>query len=219
METTTRKVVKRSPAHTVRLLHLPQLQEQPVEADSAPERDFVHIAALYPFIARIDHQPFKLVWEDASYTPDFLLTFCDQSRLVVEVKPSDRVGEYHELFERAAQKLEANGYQFYVATDTKIHASGRSANALLIRRYAKTRYPSAACQALLARVNEASKGVTVADLCDAEGHSLSVLRHLITKRLLAPQPDLGTQPQSTISIPHSSKGQSHALQFSSWFDA
>ena len=219
MEPTTRKVVKRSPAHTVRLLHLPQLQEQPVEADSALERDFVHIAALHSFIARIEHQPFKLVWDDASYTPDFLLTFRDQSKLVIEVKPSTKVDKYQELFQRAEQKLRANGLPFYVATDTRISASGRPANALLIRRYAKTMYPLDACQALVERVIKVPDGVTVAELCDANAHSLSLLRHVISKRLLTTQSDLGTQPHSIVSTPHSLKGQSHALQFSGWFDA
>lgn len=218
MKPTTRKVVKRSPANTVRLLHLPHLQAEPVEAESALERDFVHIAALFPFITHIEHQPFKLVWDDASYTPDFLLTFRDQSKLVIEVKPSSKVSKYEELFKRAEEKLETKGVPFYVATDTRISVSGRPANALLIRRYAKTVFPADACQALVDKATNASCGVSVKELCEANAYSLSLLRHVIGKRLLTTAPDLGTKPSSIIFTPHSLKGQSHALQFTGWFN-
>lgn len=219
MKPTTRKVVRRSPANTVRLLHLPQLQPQPVEAESALERDFVHCAALYPLVTSIRHQPFKLVWEDASYTPDFLLTFLDQSRLVVEVKPQERVHEYHDLFQRAERKLQDRGLQFLVATDRLTCKANRHENARLIRRYAKAAYPLDACQALVDRVSQAPMGLTVSELCAADMHLLSLLRHLICKRQLATQVDLSTQPTAIISIPNYTKGLSHALQFSNWFDA
>lgn len=220
MQPTTREVVSRSPSHTVRQLNLPQLQEaESIDADSDPERRFAHIAALYPFTEHIRHQPFKLVWDDASYTPDFLLTFRDKSKLVVEVKPSDKVEKYQMLFQRATQKLQASGYLFYVATDTQISASDRSANALLIRRYAKASFPKSACEALLERVTKTPAGVSVKQLCGADVYSHCVLRHLISKRLLATAPDLSTEPSSIISIPISSGVQSHALQFSTWFDS
>lgn len=218
MKPTTRKVVKRSPANTVRLLHLPHLQAEPVEAESALERDFVHVAALFPFTTHIEHQPFKLVWNDSSYTPDFLLTFLDQSKLVIEVKPSSKVAKYEELFQRAEEKLRTKGLSFYVATDTRICVSGRPANALLIRRYAKTVFPADACRALVERATKNSGGLTVKDLCEADAHSLSLLRHVIGKRLLTTAPDLGTKPNSIIHTPISMKGQSHALQFTSWFN-
>ena len=58
--TPARKVVTRSPARTVRLLHLPGLFKAPVECESSLERDFVYRASLCPGVADIRHQPFQL---------------------------------------------------------------------------------------------------------------------------------------------------------------
>ena len=70
MQPATRKVVHRSPAHTVRLLNLPHLQDEAIEADSSVERDFVHCAALFTLTRAIKAQPFKLSLKASSYTPD-----------------------------------------------------------------------------------------------------------------------------------------------------
>ena len=67
MQPATRKVVHRSPAHTVRLLNLPHLQDEAIEADSSVERDFVHCAALFTLTRAIKAQPFKLSLKASSY--------------------------------------------------------------------------------------------------------------------------------------------------------
>src|SRR5256885_13315536 len=79
MQPATRKVVHRSPAHTVRLLNLPHLQDEAIEADSSVERDFVHCAALFTLTRAIKAQPFKLSLKASSYTPDFAVKFADGS--------------------------------------------------------------------------------------------------------------------------------------------
>ena len=138
MQPTTRKVVKRAPSHTVRLIPLAHLQIEPVEADSSLERDFIHTAVRFAYIASVRHQPFKLNFEDSSYTPDFLLTFKDGSRLVVEVKPADKVDGYRELFDNASSKRQDAGFLFLVADDKTIRRDDRADKARLIRRYSKT---------------------------------------------------------------------------------
>jgi hypothetical protein len=219
MKKSTRKVVRRSPSHTVRLLHLPHLQKEPVEADSALERDFVHIAALFSSTVSITHQPFKLVWEDASYTPDFLVCFKDGSQLVVEVKPVPHVEKYRPLFDRAAAKLNGRQTPFLVVTDQHLRTESRTANALLIRRYAKTSFPADDCERALQRVNESTAGISVAELCSIAGVCRELILHLVAWHRLALSADLSFGPEARVFKVQNSKETSNALLFTSWIDA
>ena len=107
MEPSSRKVVHRSPAHSVRSLNVPHLQPEPIEADSSVERDFVHCAALFPAVSSISSQPFKLTLPIGKYTPDYLVTFTDGSRAVVEVKPEEFIADFQQKFDQARLKLES----------------------------------------------------------------------------------------------------------------
>jgi hypothetical protein len=218
MEPSKRKVVQRSPAHTVRLLHLPHLQKTPVEAESSPERDFVHIAALFSFTESIEHQPFRLVWDDASYTPDFLLRFRDASQLVVEVKPAARVEKYRVLFDRASVKLKGHKLPFLVATEAQLQAGERVANARLIRRYAKTTFTESACACAIKLVEDRSEGISFLELCTATSISRELILHLVARRRLAVGPDLAVSSNALIFPVTQHKEQSHAIQFAKWFD-
>ncbi len=219
MEPTKRKVVRRSPAHTVRLIHLPHLQAKPVEAESSLERDFVQIAALFPFITLIEHQPFRLTWTTESYTPDFLLRFKDTSSLVVEVKPQAKLEAYIELFGNAAAKLRAHGFAFMVALDTQIKQSSRASNALEIRRYAKTRYPQDTCEVAMALVGQHPEGLTFEELTAKHQLSRELMLHLVGRRCVTVDCDLSIGSQSSIYPIFQSKEGNHAIQFASWFDA
>jgi len=219
MEPTKRKVVQRSPAHTVRLLHLPHLQKKPVEAESSLERDFVQIAALFSFTESIEHQPFRLVWDDASYTPDFLIRFKDASQLVVEVKPLVKVDKYRALFDRATEKLKGHKLPFMVATDTQIQTGQRVANALLIRRYAKTSFAESSCDTAIKLVDARSDGMPFLELCSDTQISRELILHLVAKRRLALGPDLAIGSTALVFPVTQLKEQSHAFQFASWFDA
>src|SRR2546427_6886864 len=137
MQPATRKVVHRSPAHTVRLLNLPHLQDEAIEADSSVERDFVHCAALFTLTRAIKAQPFKLSLKASSYTPDFAVKFADGSCAVVEVKPEKFVDSYQELFAHARRQLAERGMLFFVVRDTRLRHGGLMERALIIRRYAK----------------------------------------------------------------------------------
>ncbi len=219
MEPSKRKVVQRSPAHTVRLLHLPHLQKTPVEAESALERDFVQIAALFSFTESIEHQPFRLVWDDASYTPDFLIRFKDASQLVVEVKPLVKVDKYRALFDRASEKLKGHKLPFMVATDTQLQAGQRVANALLIRRYAKTSFTESSCDRAIKLVEVRSDGMSFLELCSDTPISRELILHLVARRRLAVSPNLAIGSNAMVFPVNHLKEQSHAIQFASWFDA
>ena len=71
----TRKVVTRSPGHTVRSINLSHLQPTAIEADSSLERDFIYVALGFPLLKEITHQPFKLKLDAGFYTPDFFVRF------------------------------------------------------------------------------------------------------------------------------------------------
>jgi hypothetical protein len=195
------------------------LQKEPVEADSALERDFVHIAALFSLTVSITHQPFKLVWEDASYTPDFLVCFKDGSQLVVEVKPVPHVEKYRPLFDRAAAKLNGRQTPFLVVTDEHLRAESRTANAMLIRRYAKSSFPADDCERVLRCVSESTSGISMAELCSSAGVRREVTLYLVAWHRLALSGDLSFGPEARVFKVQNSKETSNALLFTSWIDA
>lgn len=219
MEPTKRKVVHRSPAHTVRLIHQPHLQAEPIEADSSFERDFVHIAGLYCYVVKIQHQPFRLLWDDASYTPDFLLTFNDQSKLVVEVKPSDRIEEYQVLFDRASKKLHQSGHFFLVATETHFHSNGIADNALEIRRYGKSSFDASSCEKIVADLCTSPDGLTIQELRRKHKVPREQILHLICRRLITTPPGLATSDSDVVFTPNNlNKEKNHAIQFATWIN-
>jgi hypothetical protein len=224
MKPSKRKVISRSPSHTVRLVHLPHVQPEPVEADSNPERFFVHIAALYPFIHKITDQPFSLELGDKRYTPDFLLEFKDGSRLVVEVKPQSRVREYEELFVKATEKLSAYGYEFLVAKDIDITRDELAARALLIRRYCKTSFNQQACKRALRIVERSKRGVAMRELVQTHRINQEVILHLIGHHQLCTNNNLSIDECAIVKSVKKFKQEianeypSNAVHFGSWFD-
>ena len=222
MEPSTRKVVKRSPSHTVRLIPLAHLQTEPVEADSSLESDFIHTAARYAYLASMQHQPFKLNFEDSSYTPDFLLTFKDGSRLVVEVKPAGKVDGYRELFDKASRKLQAAGLHFLVADDKTIRRDDRAKKARVIRRYSKTACRPNEQARILVLLQGCKDGICIADLAHMHGVRKTELYCLIARNLLCTLPSLSLGDSAKVFIPQISEktgGAHHAIQFAGWFDA
>ena len=217
MEPTTRKVVHRSPSRTARRLHLPMLQPEPIEADSSVERDFVYVAALFSRTKKIVHQPFRLVWPDQSYTPDFLLEFDDGSRIVVEVKPETKVAAHAELHSRASAKLTAHGMHFLVANDTVLRRDGRAERAAVIRRYAK----SAVDPDQMSRVMEIIRGnggqVRIGHLLE-RGLTRSTIYQLICKHEIQPDAALSLSVESSVCLVQPEVGENHAIQFVRWLD-
>lgn len=221
MEPSSRKVVRRSPAHTVRLQHLPHLQPDAIEADSSVERDFVHCAALFPTVTSIRSQPFKLVLPTGrKYTPDYLVTFLDGSRAVVEVKPAKFVASFQEHFEQVRLKLSASGIPFLLALDTVLRREGLAERALYIRRYAKGGCDAEAmhkCKALLERMG--GRGVSVNELTEA-GVSQATILYMVTRHQLLLSADLRYEGNAKVRLfKQSVSGKNHAIRFANWLDA
>ena len=198
MEPSTRRVVTRSPSHSVRVLHLKHLQEEPIHCDSNPERFFAQIAALYPFIKRIKHQPFRLILGERKYTPDFLLAFQDGSELVVEVKPASKVTEYVDVFASATEKLRALNIGFLVAQDVDIQANKLHLRALKIRRYAKSEFDPVASDRLLSLLSEMPDGMTIAEAVNAADVLPEQILYLIAYKWICPLRTLDISPQAVI---------------------
>lgn len=218
MKPATRRVVHRSPSHTVRQLNLPYLQLESIDADSAPERGFAHTAALFPFTSHIKHQPFKFVWDDRTYTPDFLVSFNDGSRIVVEVKPEVKISEYAELFDRAAADLKKQSIPFLVASDRQIELENLAANALRVRRYGKASYPSDICEKALELVRRNHDGVPIRNAKATEEIPPEVFMHLVTRRQLMLDRKLNVGANARVFPIQQREETSHAIHFAEWFD-
>lgn len=217
MKPSTRKVVTRSPGHTVRLLSLPHLQPEPVgvEADSGLERDFVHLAALFPWIVSIQHQPFLLELESGSYTPDFLLAFKDGSRAVAEVKPKALLNPHLRKLEEAEKRLLEHGLYFFIALDLHIQKEGRADRALRIRRYAKSRMDAEQIQRAHRMVQDF--GAVRVEQLQASGIGVEVLSFLLTRRRIEVEPDLRFEPKTVVRVPdRPTNGEPDAIRFGQW---
>lgn len=132
-----RKVVTRSPHRRVGYISCPWFQADQIEYESLLEQGFIRIALLCPGLERIRAQPFKLCLANGlHYTPDFLLTFDDSTRLVVEVKPSAHVPKHHAKLVEAKEILGTQGYQFLTCTEREIDNGDRRNRAARILRQA-----------------------------------------------------------------------------------
>ena len=220
MKETTRKVVGRSPARTVRLINLPHLQSTPIEAESSLERDFVHMAALFPLTKKITHQPFKMTLEEGRhYTPDFLVDFHDGSHLVVEVKPESKQYKFLHLFDQVRRDLARRNVKFIVANDRMLRNEGREERALRIRRYGKSACPLGQTQRALDVLSKAPKGVMFGDL-RAEGIDLATALHLIARQRICTGNSLHFEDSDTvISSEFLNMEEEHAIHFDCWSDA
>lgn len=219
MKPAKRKVVQRSPAHTVRLLHLPHLQEAPVEADSSVERDFVLIASLYPSIKSIQHQPFTLTLGAGSYTPDFLLQFQDMSKTVVEVKPTSKIPQFESVFAQAKEQLAQHRMVFMVARDTLLRKDHMAERAMKIRRYAKNRCHAKDQERALNMLQQHPAGLPIGRMLQSQV-SQATLFYLIAHRRIAVDAELNIDDDAIISLPKAQpKEVCHALHFAQWLDA
>lgn len=220
MEQTTRKVVGRSPARTVRLINLPHLQSTSIEAESSLERDFVHMAALFPLTKKITHQPFKMTLEEGRhYTPDFLVDFHDGSHLVVEVKPESKQYKFLHLFDQVRENLARRNVRFIVANDRVLRNEDREARALRIRRYGKSACPPGQAQRALDVLSRAPKGLLIGDL-RAEGIALTTALHLIARQRICIGSSLHFEDSDTvISSEFLKMEEEHAIHFDCWSDA
>lgn len=190
MEESSRKVVTRAPARTVRILNLQGVLPRPVEAESKLEGDFVRQAALNPLTKVIIGQPYKLPVSSKGYTPDYLVVTMGETRVVVEVKLARKVAENAALFDRAAEYLRDRQQQFFVATEKTIRGDRRHERALLILRYAKATYSVAEQQRAMEVAHFYKNGLALGSLIAKAKLKRELIFHLIGRRRLTTGPRL-----------------------------
>lgn len=218
MMPSTRKVITRAPARTVRLKNLRGLLPAPVEADSTYEGAFAHRAALLPTSRSLTSQPFKLAVSPGGYTPDFLQTFLhsDQWPAVIEIKPEAKIGKYSATFDAAAELLDRNGYRFFVLTEKTLYRDGIDSRARLLRRYAKAVYPPIYRQRMEHILGAYEKGLPIGTLCRKAAVRLEVVYHFIATRLLTTGPNLKIDESAVVRL-CSSFGDPLTFDFEQWF--
>ncbi len=206
----TRKVVTRSPHRRVGIISCPWLQSTPVEYESLLERDFVRLALLSPGLVAIYSQPFTIdLGEAGTYTPDFLLSYSKSVRLVVEVKPDiySRSEKNSALFAAAAQKLNESGFDFSVATDTRIRRRDRHGSGAVLLRYARSHFDPAEIQRALAYVHINPEGISVEEICAKAQVRKELILHLIGQRKLSLNRNLEFSSKQIVKL--NSKGDGH----------
>lgn len=219
MKPSSRKIVHRSPAHTVRLLNLPHLQPEAIEADSSVERDFVHCAALFPATTSISSQPFKLTLLAGTYTPDYLVVFRDGSRAVVEVKPEEFIENFQEKFDQARRKLAKFGMSFLLARDTVLRRDRLAERALFVRRYAKGGASLNDINRCIEILRSSNGVLSMKELYEA-GISRSTIFFMVTRRQLHLGADLQYGDDAQVQLfEQPDLGESHAIRFANWLDA
>lgn len=214
-----RKVVTRSPGHTVRSINLPHLQPKAIEADSSVERDFVYLAIAFPLLKTITHQPFELSLEAGSYTPDFLVEFKDGSRIVVEVKPESKMGGFAEKLAQAKVQLAERGVAFIVAQDTLLRRDDIELRAKRIRRYAKGQYPASEQELVIQSLQSSPRGLSFKSLVSLGVQKITIL-HMVSHQKLQVNSNLDIDDDAFVQLPITLNEEgNHAIRFANWLNA
>ena len=218
MKPSTRKVVTRSPARTVRIINLRGILPHPVEAESSLEADFIRRAALKPATSAIVHQPFTLPVSPKGYTPDFLQTLeTPTPKIVVEVKLEKKIAEYADLFDRAAEFLKTSDYTFYVLTERTLRKKKINGRALLILRYAKASFSSAERLRVTELLGEYSGGLPIGTVIRKAAVSRELVIHLVAWKTLTTGANLHIDDSAIVML-QKSVMNNEAFNFEHWFD-
>ena len=157
-----RKVVTRSPKRNVGLVSCPWFQSQAIEHESRLEKHFVLRAMLSPIVKAIAHQPFELsLGGKERYIPDFMLSFKNGQRVVVEVKRAERIKALKERLDRIAARLAEDGLTFFVVHQGQIEGASRAERAALLRRYAMLQVDRQMLDAAVRLVRSKPSGISI----------------------------------------------------------
>lgn len=212
-----RIVVTRSPHRRVGYISCPWFQQEQIAYESLLEQGFLHIALLCPGLERIQEQPFRLcLAEGLHYTPDFLLTFHDSTRLVVEVKPSAHVPKHREKLAEAAEILCSHGYQFLTCTEREIDKGGRRNRAARILRQAISTTARKYISVVRRHIPNLTFPISLGKLEESTGLSAHELFAVIGRRQLYLRSDLSLDH---IYSGTSFKGNAHdGSSYSAWIN-
>lgn len=214
-----RKIVKRAPSRTVRLLNLKGLLPHPVEAESTLEAHYVRRAALSPTTTDVIAQPFVLPVSPNGYTPDFLqVNQPIDCKAVIEVKPEKKIKKYADLFDRSAELLKANGYVFYVLTDRHLCKDKIHERSLLLRRYAKARFAEIERLKVVATLREYEHGLAIGSLVRKSKSCRELIIHLVARKIFTTGPRLMIDNSAVVRLPEFSR-LDEAMTLDRWFNA
>ena len=219
-EKTTRNVVSRSPHRSVGIMACSWIQDHGIEYESQLERKFLQRALLCSYIKHVRHQPFKIAYEidgkTLKYTPDFLVTLRNKTRLIIEVKPTTFVNKNRALFDAAREILRANDLTFIVATEKNLGSKATMANASLLLRYARSSTPDDECQRCMNILREFSP-IPMSPLISKAEITRTTVLHLIGRRQIAINSDLALNSETLLSLPNQGE-QNGLIFFCDWFN-
>lgn len=212
-----RKVVTPSPKRNVGLVNCPWFQSQAIEHESRLEKHFVLRTMLSPIVKAILHQPFELsLGGKERYIPDFLLSFKNEQRAVVEVKRAERIKALKERLDRIAARLAEDGLVFFVVHQGQIEGQRRAERAELLRRYAMLHVERQKLDAAVRLVHSKPDGISVGSVmrrCQLSEHQIF---HAVARRLIMLGPKL-LLSHDDLLFPSSVEITDASHQFGSWF--
>lgn len=218
MPTPSRKVVTRSPKRTVGLFNCSWFQLHPIEHESRLEKHFLQRAILFPALASIQHQPFRLELSGhgQSYTPDFLLRFVNGEQIVVEIKRSEKIKVLIARLDEIAQRLTERQLKFFVVHQGQIEGGLRAQRAALLRRYATWSVPVALLVAVHEALTTSPGGLRIGELRQRLGLTWPQFYALAARREIALSPDLLLSDDDLV-YPLTKEVRNAPDQFGSWF--
>lgn len=213
-----RQVVTRSPKRTVGLINCNWFQSRPIEHESRLEKHFVQRAMLCPGLLNIAHQPFRLALKEPKnhYTPDFLLTFANGDRVVVEVKRSEHIKTLKNRFNQIGDLLQRSGLVFMVIHQGQIEGQRQAERAALLRRYAMLRLPDEIKESVIEWIEDRPKGVPIGQVMRKFSLKETQIFHMVARRYITLDPKL-LLSQDDLVFPVNKEIKNAALQFGSWF--
>ena len=182
--------------------------QKEIAFESRLEKDFLTSFAFSERVLDIEEQPFTLTYitsegKEATYTPDFMVTFRPQTLdvspldkpMIVEVKPRKKLqkefGIYRERFKAMISYCRQNGMIFKIYDESRIHTPYFH-NVVRIMRFKRHRYDPMERDVILDYVHTAGQvstgmipeifGGTDLDKAEIVGH---VYHLLATKQLAA----------------------------------
>ncbi len=217
MQPSSRKVVTRSPSRTVRIINLNGILDNPVEAESSLEADYVLRSAFGPGKKKITHQPFKLPVSPKGYTPDFLEeTEGVETKSVVEVKLQRKVTKYADLFDRAAEYLLPRNYRLFVLTEKHLRKDGIEERVRVLRRYAKAVFPADSRQRVLDTLSAYPHGLAIGSLMRKAKVSRELIIHLIARKQLSSGSGLQLSDSAVVILPELTR-MDPVVTLEAWF--
>lgn len=205
-----RKVVTRRGRHIRGYFPSKKLNRM-VAWESLLEKDALLLMELSPGVLSYQEQPEEISYWDGQamcgYVPDLRVNLCNESSLLVEVKPAEELERpsVRAKYQQIAQYLQEQGEHFLILTDQEIRQEPQYSNLcrlLYCYNHSPTRLPSAR------EIGMQLKGLEQATIQDCLGlFGASITYALIAKGLLVADLSLVLTPASPVNLP---EGGRHA---------